>query len=91
VVWPILVALLGCIVSLGVAVAWLEGWPLFDGVCFALVAGLTIGYGGLAPRGGLALMLTIGIGFFGILLGGLIAAVGVNALHTSQQAPREPS
>ena len=69
VVWPILLALLACIASLGLTVALLEGYSLFEGVYFAFVSGLTIG-------------------FFDILLGGLVAAVGVNALNASQQAPR---
>jgi Ion channel len=90
VVWPILVLLLGLIVSLGLVVARLEHWPLIDGIYFAFVSGLTIGYGDLAPKGGLARVLAIGIGFTGILLGGLIAAVGVQALQATGQAQRRP-
>jgi hypothetical protein len=90
VVWPILIALLACIASLGIAVALLEGWSLFEGVYFAFVSGLTIGYGDLAPKGALARTLAIGIGFLGILLGGLVAAVGVNALNASHGVQRAP-
>jgi hypothetical protein len=90
VVWPILLALLTCIASLGVLVALLEGWSLFEGVYFAFVSGLTIGYGDLAPKGPLARTLAIGIGFFGVLLGGLVAAVGVNALNLLSQERRAP-
>ena len=69
-------------------VARLEGWSWFDGVYFAFVSGLTIGYGDLAPKGVLARVLAITIGFTGILLGGLIAAVGVQALQFTAQAQR---
>jgi hypothetical protein len=90
VVWPILALLIGLMVSLGLLVAWLEGWPLRDGVYFAFVSGLTIGYGDLAPKGGLARALAISIGFTGILLGGLIAAVGVQALQSTAESQRRP-
>ena len=90
VVWPILALLLVVMVSLGLAVAVLEDWPLGDGIYFAFVSGLTIGYGDLAPKGGLARVLAVSIGFTGILLGGLVAAVGVQALQSTAQAQRRP-
>jgi len=52
---------------------------------FAFVTGLTIGYGDLAPKAPVARALAIGIGFVGILVGGLVAAVGVQALHATQR------
>jgi hypothetical protein len=90
VVWPILAVLLTLMTSLGLLVAWLERWPLLDGVYFAFVSGLTIGYGDLAPKGGLGRALAIGIGFTGLLLGGLIAAVGVQALQSTVELRRRP-
>ena len=50
VVWPILSGLLIIIASLGLLVAHLEGWGLLDGIYFAFVTGLTIGYGDLVPH-----------------------------------------
>lgn len=85
VVWPILVGLLAVIVALGCAVALLEHWSLGEGVYFAFVSGLTIGYGDLAPKAPLARMLAIGIGFVGILFTALVAAVAVQALQASRQ------
>jgi hypothetical protein len=83
VVWPILSALLATMAALGVVVALLEGWRLGDGLYFAFVSGLTIGYGDLVPKGPLARMLAVTIGFTGILLTGLVAAVGVQALQAA--------
>ena len=83
VVWPVLSALLVLMAGLGLAVAVIEGWPLTDGVYFAFVSGLTIGYGDLVPKAPAARLLAIAIGFTGILLGGLVAAVGVQALHAA--------
>jgi mono/diheme cytochrome c family protein len=50
VVWPILSALLGAIVTLGLVIGLLEGWSIPESIYFAFVSGLTIGYGDLAPK-----------------------------------------
>jgi ABC-type branched-subunit amino acid transport system substrate-binding protein len=88
VVWPILAALIGMMVALGCVVALIEHWRLGEGIYFAFVSGLTIGYGDLAPKEPLGRMLAVSIGFVGILLTGLVAAVGVRALQATQQAQR---
>ena len=87
VVWPILVGLLTLVVGLGCAVALLERWSLFEGVYFAFVSGLTIGYGDLAPKTPVGRMLAVGIGLLGIVLTGLVAAVSVQALQATRQRP----
>ena len=89
VVWPILSALLGLIVALGVAVGLLEGWSLQESIYFSFVTGLTIGYGDIAPRTLLTRTLAILIGVCGILLTALVAAVAVKALTVAQgDSPR---
>ena len=50
VVWPILSALLGLIVALGLVVGLREGWSMQESIYFAFVSGLTIGYGDLVPK-----------------------------------------
>ncbi|MFO1363112.1 MAG: potassium channel family protein [Burkholderiales bacterium] len=80
VVWPILSALLVVMVGLGVVVGRIEHWPLRDSLYFTFVSGLTIGYGDLVPKTLLARALAVAIGITGVLLSGLIAAVGVQAL-----------
>ena len=89
VVWPIFSALLVLMVVLGIAIGFIEGWPMLDGLYFAFVSGLTIGYGDLVPKAPLARLLAIAIGFTGILLGGLVAAVGVQALHSALSEGKE--
>jgi len=89
VVWPVLSGLLVVMATLGAAVALLEGWPLTDGLYFAFVSGLTIGYGDLVPKAPLARVLAISIGVTGILLAGLVAAVGVQALNAAQGGMRD--
>ena len=83
IVRPVLSALLALMAGLGMAVALLEHWLLTDGLYFAFVSGLTIGYGDLVPKAPLARVLAISIGLTGILLAGLVAAVGVQALQAA--------
>ncbi len=80
VVWPILSALLVLIVVLGIVVGRIEGWSFVESLYFAFISGLTIGYGDLVPKAPLSRVLTVAIGMTGILLTGLVAAVGVQAL-----------
>jgi hypothetical protein len=86
VVWPILAALIGLMVAMGCGVALVEGWSIFEGVYFAFVSGLTIGYGDLAPKAPLARAMAIAIGFTGIILTGIVAAVAVQALQATLKA-----
>ena len=85
VVWPILSALLGLIIALGVVVGLIESWSVQESIYFAFVSGLTIGYGDLAPKSLLARVLAIAIGICGILLTALVAAVAVKALTTASE------
>ena len=84
VVWPILSGLLALIALLGVVVGLLEGWSLHESIYFAFVSGLTIGYGDLAPRTLVTRVLAVAIGFCGVLLTALVAAVAVKALTAAQ-------
>jgi hypothetical protein len=80
VVWPILSALLGLIVVLGLVIGAMEGWSVHESIYFAFVSGLTIGYGDLAPKSLVTRVLAILIGICGVLLTALVAAVAVKAL-----------
>jgi Ion channel len=71
---------------LGVVIGQVEGWPLPEAIYFAYVSGLTIGYGDLVPTHALSRVLAIVVGFTGILLTGLVAAIGVRALERSAKS-----
>jgi hypothetical protein len=85
IVWPVLSGLIAVIAGLGILVAHLEDWPLFDGLYFSFVTGFTIGYGDLAPKGILGRMIAIAIGLHGVLLTALLAAIAVRALQTATE------
>lgn len=90
-VWPVFSVLIGLMVGLGLLIGHLEGWRLLEGIYFAFVTGLTVGYGDLVPKLPLSRVLAIAIGFTGILLTALLAALGVRALQTTlleKAAPR---
>ena len=89
VVWPILSGLLSVMVALGIVIGLLEDWSILDSIYFAFVSGLTIGYGDFAPTQPLARVLAIGIGLTGVLLVGLIVAIGVRALESASKRHRE--
>ena len=70
IIWPILAVLLVLMACLGMVVAILEGWPLRDGLYFAFVSGLTIGYGDLVAKGLLSRALAVLTGLTGIVFAG---------------------
>jgi len=73
----VLQALLGTVVGL------IEGWGVGPGVYFAFITGLTVGYGDLVPTSSLTRTLSVVIGFCGIALTGLVAALAVRAFQVS--------
>ena len=83
VIWPILTGLLVWKLALGLVIGLLERWRLGDAVYFTFVTGLTIGYGDLVPQRALSRILAVLIGISGILLMGLVVAIGVRALQTA--------
>jgi hypothetical protein len=78
-------------VVLGIAIGYIEGWQIRDALYFTFVTGLTIGYGDLTPRHIVSRCLAVVIGFSGIVLTGLVAAVSVRALDaTARDFPNNP-
>jgi hypothetical protein len=74
--------------ALGFLITWVERWSLGDGVYFTFVTGLTIGYGDLVPRQPLSRFLAILVGFLGVVLTGLVAAIAFRALQIAVDDPR---
>lgn len=87
-VWPVLSLLILFIAGVGALIAVLEGWPLATGVYFGFVTAVTIGYGDFAPQLGVTRILAVMLGFVGILMTGLFAAVGVFAMQRAASHAR---
>ena len=83
VTWPVLSAIIAIQLALGLLTGFVEGWSLGDAVYFTFITGLTIGYGDLVPRQTLTRALAIGIGYFGLFVTGVIAAMAVYAMHSA--------
>src|SRR5262245_30472592 len=77
------VAILAVQVALGLLIGFVEGWSFGDALYFTFVTGLTIGYGDIVPRQVLTRALAVVIGFTGILLTGLVAALAVYAMRVA--------
>ncbi len=85
VVWPILSGVLLVMVGCGLIIGQIEDWRLLDALYFTFVTGLTIGYGDLTPEHHSSRVLAILIGFAGIVLTGLVAAMSVQALRATDE------
>jgi hypothetical protein len=83
VTWPVLSIILAIQLALGLLTGFVEGWSLGDAIYFTFITGLTIGYGDLVPRQALTRALAIGIGFLGLFLTGVIAAIAVHAMYSA--------
>jgi hypothetical protein len=83
VTWPVLSAIIAIQLALGLLASFVEGWSVGDAVYFTFITGLTIGYGDLVPRQTLTRVLAIGIGYFGLFVTGVIAAIAVHAMRSA--------
>jgi hypothetical protein len=84
VIWPILSGVLVVMVGLGLLIGRIENWRISEALYFTFVTGLTIGYGDLTPRHLSSRLLAVLIGFAGIVLTGLVAAISVQALRATE-------
>jgi FtsH-binding integral membrane protein len=78
------------VVSGGIALAYVEEMPLGDAIYFAFVTGLTIGYGDIAPVTLWGRVISICIGFVGVLFTGLYIALATRALADTKQYLNHP-
>ena len=83
VVWPVLSGILVTMAAFGLVVGRIESWGIGESLYFTYVTGLTIGYGDLTPKTVTGRVLAMVIGFAGIVLTGVTAAVTVQALNAA--------
>jgi len=80
---PILGALAAIVSGIGLMIASLENMPLMEGVYFAWITGLTIGYGDIVPTLQVTRTLCILTTVVGITFSGVIVAIAVQAAKFS--------
>ena len=76
----VMFSLLGLIVSGGFAISRLEDIRLGDAIYFAFITGLSIGYGDITPKTAAGQVVSVAIGFVGMLFVGLTVAIATRAL-----------
>ena len=84
--WVIREGFITLLVSLllgGWAIAKSEGIKLGDGIYFAFITGLSIGYGDIVPKTELGRVVSVAIGLIGMLFVGLTVAVATHALRNT--------
>ncbi len=71
----------GAIVACGIAIAFIDGKPVWDTLYLAFITALTIGYGDMTPETAFAKVIAIVIGFLGIIFTGIVVAASLRALE----------
>ncbi len=80
---PIWLTLAAVISVLGLVIARVEQLPWMDGLYFAWVTGMTVGYGDIAPQQFVSRVLSIVIAINGVVLTGILVAIAVQALRAA--------
>ena len=80
--------LFGVVAAGGFVVGRVENLPFGDGFYFAMITGLTIGYGDTAPVTAEGMLVAIGLGVVGVNVTGMIVATAVHALRDAVEITR---
>lgn len=87
---PILVAMFVLIIALGLIVGRIESWTKFDAIYWSFITALTIGYGDIRPVSKVSKLLSIVVGAVGIMLGGILVAITLEATTNAFEMHTDP-
>jgi len=86
----IYLGLLALMMAGAVVIAGVEQMPIEEAVYFALVTGLTIGYGDIVPMTTFGRIISVVLGFIGVLYTGLVVALAVHAVKEAWTETQKP-
>lgn len=81
--FPLLIALILIIMSLGQIVSKLEKWNRFDGLYWSFVTATTVGYGDFRPLRKSSKSLSVLIALVGMMFTGIIIAITLRSAETA--------
>lgn len=76
---PLVITLLLLIAIIGLVIGKREGWSRIDSLYYAFITATTVGYGDYRPNSTPSKILAICIAFTGLLLTGIVVAIGLEA------------
>jgi hypothetical protein len=76
---PLVLTLLLLIALLGLIIGKREGWTRINSLYYAFITATTVGYGDFRPNTTPSKILAICIAFTGLLLTGIVVAIGLEA------------
>lgn len=80
---PIWGSLVFLVAALGTLFAFREKISIFNGIYYAFITALTIGYGDITPHTNLGMILSVIIGVLGMVATGIIVAMAFQAVKIS--------
>ncbi len=92
-VWHIrsvFLAIVALIIAGAVVFAGVEKMPIREALYFAFITGLTIGYGDIVATTTFGRIMSVLLGFVGILFSGLVIAVAVHAVREAWEKTEKP-
>ncbi len=84
----VLLGLLTLIVLLGVLISRVEEMPIGEGIYFAFITALTIGYGDINAVTVPGRIMCVVTGIFGMLFTGITVAIATRSVHDTAEAQR---
>ena len=83
---PILLSLILIVVIIGLIIGRIEGWNRFDAFYHAFINATTVGYGDFRPASRAGKLLSIVNALVGLILTGIIVAIGLHAAEMALEA-----
>ena len=88
--YPILLAIVVIIIALGLIVGRIESWTKFNSIYWSFITALTVGYGDMKPITKASKILSIIVGSVGIMLGGILVAITLEATTNAFEVHTDP-